>query len=393
MKNHTLDTVTTFKFILTITHLIANPKNLADATQLGWPALAQIAEREKVAPMLLHAIAPDATYSTLPPEYQPLAQVVAENAARYLVHRTVLLQVNAVLAEAQIPALWLKGAALAHTVYPQPSLRPMSDLDVMVPLDRREQAVAVIEQLGFERHNLTGRDEPHHYVYHGGPNRQVSVELHWRFSPSILPDMDDLRWFWTQTQPLTFQNGAPHTALMLRPEAHLLFLCSHATLQHGEGQLVLRQYLDIHLLIEKTPIDWETLIDRAVHLKWTYAVERALTVTQEYFATALPDTVIATLRARRPPDEDTRIINQLRAPESRLVRVIRSFRQSSPTDRRRELRWLILPPRHYMRTRYHIPARVPAWPYYPYRWLDQMQGIIRGIWQLVRPRQQVPEED
>ena len=58
-------------------------------------------------------------------------------------------QVQTALAEANIPAMWIKGSALAHTIYPKPSLRPMCDLDVLVPYDRREAAFEEVTQLGY----------------------------------------------------------------------------------------------------------------------------------------------------------------------------------------------------------------------------------------------------
>jgi Uncharacterised nucleotidyltransferase len=50
----------------------------------------------------------------------------------------------------------LKGAVLAHGVYPDPLLRPFTDIDLLVPGDRIEHAISVLSTYGYER----ARPEP-----------------------------------------------------------------------------------------------------------------------------------------------------------------------------------------------------------------------------------------
>jgi hypothetical protein len=66
------------------------------------------------------------------------------------VRARVLRQVLAAYQEAGIPALVLKGAALSHLVYPEPGLRPMSDLDLLVPRSEVWRAGRVLAELGFD---------------------------------------------------------------------------------------------------------------------------------------------------------------------------------------------------------------------------------------------------
>jgi hypothetical protein len=49
-----------------------------------------------------------------------------------------------------IQALVLKGAALSHWVYSEPGLRPMSDLDILVPTSDLWQAQRLLADLGFD---------------------------------------------------------------------------------------------------------------------------------------------------------------------------------------------------------------------------------------------------
>ena len=63
---------------------------------------------------------------------------------------------------------------------------------------------------------------------------------------------------------------------VLRPEANLLYLCAHTALQHGLSQFVLTRYLDLHLLITQSKMDWDLVIEKAAALEWAYAVEKVL---------------------------------------------------------------------------------------------------------------------
>ena len=61
----------------------------------------------------------------------------------------LLLRIGECCARAGIPMRVLKGVALAHLVYPDPSQRVFADLDLLVPGDRFEEAVALArDELG-----------------------------------------------------------------------------------------------------------------------------------------------------------------------------------------------------------------------------------------------------
>jgi hypothetical protein len=53
------------------------------------------------------------------------------------------------LQQCGIPVLALKGLVLAYTAYGDPSLRPMSDLDLLVPTGMRDPALNTLYKLGF----------------------------------------------------------------------------------------------------------------------------------------------------------------------------------------------------------------------------------------------------
>ncbi|KAB2931876.1 MAG: nucleotidyltransferase family protein, partial [Candidatus Contendobacter sp.] len=71
-----------------------------------------------------------------------------------LMRAAELRDVLAALAQAGLPVLLLKGAALAYTLYPEPHLRDRCDTDLLLPSrDEAERAWRVLQTLGYQRPN------------------------------------------------------------------------------------------------------------------------------------------------------------------------------------------------------------------------------------------------
>jgi hypothetical protein len=120
---------------VTLTHILpgVEPKRTSKMVPMReWAGGAAQAEAHGLAPLLyLHLKGTEVQL--------PLA-TKRELQGLYLRHRhanqvrtRVLHEVLAAYQSAGIPALVLKGAALFYLVYPEPGLRPMSDMDILVP--------------------------------------------------------------------------------------------------------------------------------------------------------------------------------------------------------------------------------------------------------------------
>ena len=70
--------------------------------------------------------------------------------ASHLIGRAVLKAAAQLLHEHAIPVMPLKGIWLQHFVYADPSERPITDVDVLVPDSRYLQAIAVLRAAGWE---------------------------------------------------------------------------------------------------------------------------------------------------------------------------------------------------------------------------------------------------
>lgn len=297
----------------------------------------------------------------------------------YLQRKDAFQKISRSLRHAEIPALWLKGFALAHSVYPNPALRPMRDLDVLVPLPQREHALTLVQELGYllavPAHSQATQEMWHHYPLRGS----VAVELHYALiglRSKILP-ASQLEWFWTQTRVI---HAGEMEFSAFTPEAELLYLCAHAILQHGETEFILQRYLDLHLLIEKNPaLDWQLIMERAIELRWTYAVARALEITRAYFGTTLPENFLEELQTRRRADEDAGNALWI-LPNATRLEATRSFMHGMSRSEKWKWFWSSLfPTPAYMKWKYEIRAEWQIPFFYFYRWFVIARDVVQTV--------------
>ena len=351
------------------------PSNLAVQ---DWAPIVRTASRHKLGPLLEWTLGghgfviPDQAARKLLQNDSKIAdftcQILLENQAR----------IASALAQAGIPVIWLKGIALAQTVYVRPHLRPMEDLDLLVPYEQREAAFQTLLQAGYEvlppddlSEKMGAQHAPHHYNLVGGPGLNTKVELHFRLmmDDRFLP-LSEMEWFWAESV-VESANGADMR--QLKDEAHFIYLAAHAILQHGEADFRLQRYYDLHLLAQRPGFDWELAIKHARTLGWVYALERALTLTRGYFDTPIPDGVLPALQ-NSPAAKNIEPWTQQRWEGVQL-----SLNGRSLPDRLRRLFWLTFPPASYMRTRYSIPMGRALIPYYFSRWVSASRDIINAI--------------
>jgi hypothetical protein len=194
-----------------------------------WQEALDLAEMNGLAPLLYthlqeaNAPFPDAVKRALQGLYLRHRQV---NQVRTAILGDILTAYDA----AGIKALVLKGAALAHLVYPQPGLRPMRDIDFLVEESAARRAQQILADLGFHAplHDIETKITLHHHlkpaVLDTG-SLSISVEIHYRFfkddhpGPMYLHDLTAI--------PQPFSLGTGITAYTLGHEDMLWHLCRH----------------------------------------------------------------------------------------------------------------------------------------------------------------------
>lgn len=97
------------------------------------------------------------------------------------VQTATLIEIVDALDAAGIEHVALKGAVLAHDIYPAPELRPLRDLDILVAPGSGSHAQAVLRDLSFDVPDEPPRRHRHHHLPGATRKRegyQVSVEMH-----------------------------------------------------------------------------------------------------------------------------------------------------------------------------------------------------------------------
>ncbi len=149
-----------------------------------------------------------------------------------------------------LPVL-LKGASLAFNVYPDPSLRPMGDLDLLVRKEDTSKAQGALATLGYspelvaatrwEEENLLA-----HLPFQSAPGR-IPVEIHFRLFPRVMPYFPGEESLWGRVVSTTVEGKQ---ALRLAPPDELLYLCGHLR-KHVPSLYRLLWFCDVALLWRK----------------------------------------------------------------------------------------------------------------------------------------------
>ena len=87
-------------------------------------------------------------------------------------------------ARAGIDVVLLKGISTSEEFYPAPHLRPMADIDLLVPVARCHAVQASLLDAGYVKHaDYPETSEQHHGAPLHEPRRDVWVEIHRRLYP------------------------------------------------------------------------------------------------------------------------------------------------------------------------------------------------------------------
>jgi hypothetical protein len=96
-----------------------------------------------------------------------------------------LARALAALAAAGIGAICIKGAAIAHTHYPRPEMRPRLDTDLLIAAGARDEATRVLRAAGYERPIETDGDlctSQLHLARVDSAGIDHQLDIHWRIS-------------------------------------------------------------------------------------------------------------------------------------------------------------------------------------------------------------------
>ncbi len=253
------------------------------------------------------------------------------------------------LEQAGIPTLLLKGAGLVAGSRLDAGMRPMKDLDVLVPTRQTKAAVKVLVRRGL----VPVLGMPAWFVTEYAPTfecgwgfetiehgRSLRLDLHWHASyVSRQPDADDD--FWDAAREVDLRGVRTRA---LAPADELLVALVHGL--HWDPLPTYRWVVDAALLArgEAGPVDFDRLVEQARRRRVVAMVIGALAYLRREFAVPIPSETIRALRRSLPGPIERLELRALRRPlwelrelDWAVLRHQDSARQQVPLGRRRLL--------------------------------------------------------
>ncbi|AEG01976.1 hypothetical protein Metme_3615 [Methylomonas methanica MC09] len=298
------DSDTTRVLILDILRL---SPTLPDSSQLlrmkepDWDYLIRVAGMHRLGPVLHDCILRKNLLPLTPPRVvKVLQKTTRKHSLRNLALYQELIAVTRLLAASKIPSLALKGAFLANFTYQAIGLRPMRDIDLLVPKTHVVKAFELLKENGYQT-GYDGLPEAHlegkkiHLPPLARPNG-IPIELHHRLTfphPNGVTDEYESA-IWTRSISKRMGNTSIKFPCV---EDLLLHLCYHATEGHqfSIGPLAL---MDVALLIQDNQIDWDEIVRMASN-GWRHYLLAPLYLAKLHIGADIPEWVMEALDVGR----------------------------------------------------------------------------------------------
>jgi hypothetical protein len=230
-----------------------------------------------------------------------------------------LEDVLATLHEADVPTLVLKGAALTVLHYRDRGVRPMSDLDVLVPTERMDEALDALTAAGW------GDPEPfRHSVALRRGDDELDLHRH-VLDASNASALDADLW----QASLELDVGAQRTRA-LAPADQLLHAFVHGLRYNPMPPL--RWIVDAHVIITSSgeELDWDRLLRLADRHRLVAPTSAALAYLEEHYPTLVPAATLAAARALPVSRQEQRAFERATRYAHWLTLMWREQRLSQP---------------------------------------------------------------
>ena len=235
----------------------------ATLARISWNRALRLAGWHRLLPLVREVLKDE-------PSVPPEVVVMLRTAAREMTARNLRLQHEldralAALEAEDIPVVLLKGAALLEEVYSHVGLRPMVDIDLLVPRGDIARGHEAIIALGFEvlRARLDRDDEAwlaihHHHLPLATPDGSLAIEVHHQ----LLDDRPayEVASLWARAR----RGDRSPAHLLAAPEDLCLHVAVHFAFDRiHRGESSLGQLADLVRIARRWDLDWAAIADRA----------------------------------------------------------------------------------------------------------------------------------
>jgi len=345
----------------------AAPPPIADASA-QFEALVSCANKEGVAAFVHQCLSEDPHASI--ELRNAFAAAARESAVESLLKEGECRRVLDVLQGARIPALLMKGSALAWWLYPPGFLRECVDIDLL--FSSRGQAQEAARLLASHGYSLKYPPDDSSYELMcrrdiGAMN--VDLDMHWRLvNVPLFAEMFDFEALHAASIPLP---RLATNARGLGPVHAFLHACIHraVNLSLGVGDR-LKWLYDLHLLGERFTIpDWSDLQQQCREHGLGGVCAAGIEAAAGLFGSVVPGAVLKSLQEASADESlDVGRLNDWKYMQARNLAALPSLRMRA--------RWLwqrVFPPKRYLQELYGVDRSAAS------LWMQRMK---RAIWRL-----------
>ncbi len=366
-------------FIFAALHLDARLPEQSSVLQMqaeDWDYLLQVAKEHRLGAMLHNRLKRDDLAHIIPEQVlTALKAAYRKSALRSLVVYRELAKVTQLLEAEGIPSIALKGAYLARFAYPDPALRPMRDIDLLLKPEQAIKAFELLKAQGCRVYDAVPETVFTNWK-HLPPlvsSEGIAIELHCRlFEPAfgleLSTDLESTLWERNRLEAI----GGVHIRF-LSTEALLLHLCIHATLNHhfNLGALALT---DVAFLVESHVIDWQYFMQMVSAGGWQRYALALLQLSKQKLGAKIPDEVIAALGGQSGEADWLKnaeyLLFSALADHRLMTDNFKIVVDSVPLSKKfGALARAIFPPRHVIEREFLVQKHaIKVFGYYPLRW-------------------------
>jgi hypothetical protein len=192
-----------------------------------------------------------------------------------------------------IPTMLLRGAAMAVAYHGDGGIRPMNDLDVLVPAREASRARRTAAGLGWWPEAGSQPLEKRAAAATLRNDQGRVVRLHWRPSRNVALPPAGWEPTWRRAVEVTFNHAATRVP---SPADHLVLACIDGA--RANSGSTLRWIADATVLLGAAPdLDWEVVVSEARRHHSSLLLGEALRYLSEVVEAKVPSEVIGTLAA------------------------------------------------------------------------------------------------
>lgn len=258
------------------------------AAALAWNRILERIRAHQILPLVCRNLDRLGFPGVPEPVRAELADLFRSNAVRNIFLAKELARVLALLGEAGVPVMPLKGTALAESLYGDPALRVCADVDVLVPPKYVAEAFRLLLSSGYEPGfrqpplvELLARYGKDCLLMRQDPTGTYPLQLHCGLVWGGPVERDLLEDIWSEAGRRTFC-GVP--AFTLSADWEFLYLAVHAA---RHGLLPLKWLVDLDVLCSRGMIDWGHVKEKARTVAWEGAVQSSLSACASLFNTPI----------------------------------------------------------------------------------------------------------